>query len=227
MGYTGIFNSSTVGITRFCIPDWKRFAPNQAFKSLVDGKYSRTMITFKGIDDRPSHNFFDGPFSDIFGTSSASVESPNTAAFIATIKALHGGPNDRPEGPNGLPPYELGEINPDGTSVGDRVVSPLHIQLQVTDELFNKIDPKSRNGFRAGIINAVPSGSLLSTMWGQAGPGANFEPIGQIYSASEFVASKYEDEVLFFRHPHKRWVPPYHRARNHGYNFEVKVGFEV
>lgn len=205
-GYTGLYKSTALGIVRLSIVNWKQFAPQIGLKFLVDGKHSRTMLGFKGVADRPSRNFFDGPFSDIFTSNSDSGSAP--PAFIASIAALDGGPNDRPEGPNSLSPYELGEIDPDGTSVGDKVVSPFHVEMRVPDELFNKISPDSKNDFRADIIDAAPAGTLLFTVWGQAGPGAAFEPLGQIYTISNFVASKYADEVLFFRHPHKRWVPP-------------------
>ena len=227
--YTGLFKSGGIGLVRLSLHNMApaSFAPQLAMKIFLDRKASQNFhlnsITNPVPDQFTNRNYFAGPLSNM-------IYAPNTGIGTAAMQGtnmLPGGPTDRPESFLNIGLFEQAGVDSSGVPTADLIVAPLRAVITPNPDLTKAGVANSKNDFRADIINIVPAGTLLYTLSGQLTLNSPMEKIGEIWTQSAFVASQYGDETLFFRHASHRWVPPFHSALHHGYNFDVKLDIAI
>ncbi|OWA51702.1 hypothetical protein BV898_16175 [Hypsibius exemplaris] len=205
-GYTGFFKNGGIGIMRLALDGLSipAFIPTGVFKIYLDGARSINFNLVRNVEGQKSNkNFFQNSFSNVIDRSP--VDDKNVeAAFNATINALSGGPLDRPLNGFTLGLYEQASVNADGSKVRGPIVAPFEGRCKPNPLL--RINPSSTNDFRVDIHNVVKPGMVLYTYWARRTPDSTVEEqIGEIVATSEFVASEYGDQKLFFRQPQRRW----------------------
>ncbi|OWA54098.1 hypothetical protein BV898_18516 [Hypsibius exemplaris] len=202
--YTGIFKSGGIGFARLSLAkeDYENFSPGMALKILIDGQRSQNLQVMWSVDGQGTNkNFFHNRFSNIIPPPTSFALKVLGKAFDKAIDRLPGSSQDRPEGKNNLPLYEQASVTRDGQSV-DRVVAPY--QVDFIPNPAAGWDPANTQDVRVNL-NAIPQGTVLYTVAAKRSPTATEEVIGQLVTTSDFVASDYEDRILFFQHAAKRW----------------------
>jgi hypothetical protein len=215
--YTGVLAPGTVtrGVTRFSLagdPNLIGFTPGMALKFLIDGRPSVNVVAMDSLMGQGrDRNFFSRAFAN-------GVPDPRTevawwdvvnkvkAKAIALVSgtlfraALAQGP-EAPD-PNHLGVDHLAAWNPDGTNVpleardypNDVVFEPSAELVDAWDADFSPSDD-----YRDVLAAIVTPGTVLYTVHA-AREGRALERIGELRATSTFVASKWGDFRLFFRH---------------------------
>ena len=114
----------------------------------------------------------------------------------------------RPEGPGKLPLLEAAQIQADGTHVPPaEVKTPYEIIFEPTKEVQGLFAAHLEGDMRTAL-GALPAGTVLYNVLLTASrePDAERHMAGTITMTSEFLASKFGDEQLFFQHMRHRDV---------------------
>jgi hypothetical protein len=148
-----------------------------------------------------NHDFFQNKFRNIIAEPSSWSLKLLAKAFESARKYLPGTRTDKFESANNLGLYEQASVTPQGEVVKN-VKAPYVVIFSPNRAI--SWSPTSTADVRVNL-NAIPQGSLLYTVSVKRTPTAPEEVIGQLVTTSEFVASKYEDEELFFQHAAKQW----------------------
>jgi hypothetical protein len=157
---------------------------------------------FEGQGD--DGNFFKHPFSNILPPPPPGEPAGHVKTFIECVATLPGGPNNQPESAMNIPVWEQAAVNVNGTNVSGHVVGPYQLIFKPNPAV--GWAPSDKNDFRVNLAK-IPAGSLLYTVYARKTKDAAEEKIAQLITESEFVASTYGDEGLFFKHSRKRWHP--------------------
>lgn len=114
----------------------------------------------------------------------------------------------RPEGPGKLPLLEAARILADGSQVPPaEVKTPYKIIFEPTKEVQGLFAAHLDGDLRTAL-GALPVGTVLYNvlLTGSREPDAERHLAGTITMTSEFLASKFGDEILFFQHMRHRDV---------------------
>ncbi|OQV18155.1 hypothetical protein BV898_07744 [Hypsibius exemplaris] len=211
--YTGVFKSGGTGLVRLSDQQYESyvaFNPSFTMKILLDGVPS---VNFHGMF-RPNvgqdndTNVFKNPMSNIVSLTLGGPKTPNGKGFRGSLLLLPGKPNDQPESIANMGLYEHASVTaPAGTPVNGQVVAPFQITFRPNPDITwngsdTTIDYRQR-------LSLIPPNTVLYTVTVTRRPNSTeHDFIGQLITRSHFVASKYGDEKLAFRHASKRWQPP-------------------
>ncbi|OWA54875.1 hypothetical protein BV898_19267 [Hypsibius exemplaris] len=173
-----------------------------ALKILIDGQRSQNLQVMWSVDGQ-------GPTRTSSTTASPNLFPPPTSFGLKVLgKAFDKAMIDclearriRPEGKNNLPLYEQASVTRDGQSVRQQVVAPY--QVDFIPNPAAGWDSANTQDVRVNL-SAIPQGTVLYMVAAKRSPTATEEVIGQLVTTSDFVASDYEDRILFFQHAAKR-----------------------
>ena len=153
----------------------------------VDGQFS-------------NHNVFFNNISNWICCSTSPLDVP----FQNTIPLISSDPTMRPRDNSTLGLAEQASITSDGNPVAGPLVVPFEATWVPNPAVSTPMN--STNDFRLDLAAAVNPGDLLYNVVGRRTPNSTvWEPIGQVFADSQFVASVYGDMSLFFQHPALPW----------------------
>ena len=209
---TGLWQGANSGLVRLSYATTedkaKNVTPGSGFKFLVNGQRSQNFVAMFSLDGTQNHNFFAETFSNI-------IPAPKNAIlgllgrFFARAAHFIGG----------VYLQDLSSVTENGQAVPEeKVVYPYRIWLEPTQEAQNLKIGENGEDFREGLTK-VPTGSVLYKVFAVIPKNPSDEDgnsrweeinssdyrkgaveVGQYETASEFVASEWADEKLFFQH---------------------------
>lgn len=202
--YTGVFApGKKIGIARFSVAaiDPDNFVPGTVTKILVDGKPSINLFAMNSVDGQgKDFNFFKLPFTNFIPNPVSPVKKFLAAVFREAIDELPGGKCDRPLGEGKLPLFTAALQYVNG-SVEPQPKAPLVYFFQPNSALGWNGDDTTDLRLQLAKIPVQSVLYTISVAISQTGPQ---EVIGKLVLKSQFVASEYEDQILFFNHASKR-----------------------
>jgi hypothetical protein len=200
--YTGIFRPGNYsGIIRSSVGaiDPTNFIPGVAVKVLLDGQPSANMFTLFSLDgQKENFNYFANSFVTTIPDPQSLPLKILSRVFALGLLALPGGASERPESENNSPVYQHAQINEHPAAV----YAPYKVTYIPNPAL--GWDPADRTDFRAKLAE-VPAGVKLWDIAVRRTKTSADEVIGEVILQSEFVASPYQDQTLYFQHPSRRW----------------------
>jgi hypothetical protein len=192
--YTGVFETGGAALLRFSdATGGGKFLPSIALKFMVDGKPSLNYLALPSVlrakgDLRP--------LSSTFSNAAPPAESFDAKlvqkSFQKTANALGG---TRLYGVY-LPLHHLAEMGLDGKAVASAVV-PDRLEFKPTEEA-KRVCGEGVD-FRTGLAK-IPKGTKLFEVFVGEKVDKAVVPFGEVTLDSEWVASPYGDERLFFAH---------------------------
>ncbi|OWA53595.1 hypothetical protein BV898_18016 [Hypsibius exemplaris] len=209
--YTGIFRTGVTGIVRPSIAKLSptNFIPGMGFKALLDGKPSVNFHTLFSLDGQGANrNYFHNNMSSVISPPSSFAVALASKFFEMALILLPGGASKRPEDSNTMTVYEHASVERSGATVpASAVTAPYKIDFVPNKDLgYSESDSAD---FRTRI-GAIAPGTRLYTMvaYGNkadADARQGGEIIGSMVTDSAFLASKYCDEKLHFKHATQPW----------------------
>ncbi len=197
--FTGIFQSGALGLARLSIasPSTSNYIPGMALKLMINGEASTNLVAMYSLDGQGSdRDFFAHSFSTVVALPKSRVLKIGAALFR---KALRRVPN-APENERTIPLTEMASVENDATKAAP-IRAPYRLIFAPTSSVRNEFASAGLDSdFRVGV-QAIRENSVLYTILAVEAPGAEAVQVGQLITESEFVASQYGDEKLYFRHP--------------------------
>ncbi len=192
--FTGLFRSGAIGFVRIgpALPA-KSFTPGMAYKFLFDGRPSANMVVIPDLMGQ-------GDDYNVFARRGSNKLPPFHGLMLGVIKvmflkaSLSLGSTDLEW--DRLPVDAMAAATAEGR-VEEKPCAPYEIVFEPTPEA--QTAPAREPDYRIKL-KAVPAGALLYRISGRRTADAELIPIGGIRSTSEFVASSYGDQRLFFQH---------------------------
>lgn len=189
--FTGLFKSGAIGIARMSLAlPYKKgesFVPGLAVKLLVDGQPSKNIFVMEKLEGQGDDtNYFKSPFTNILPNPTSKSTKVGRWVFERFVEdAIH------------LNVEHVASVTSSGEAVST-VNSPFQLVFKPVDGLALASDSSD---FRVDLAGIKP-GTVLYTVYGKATADENSPvyEIGQLITTSEFVASQYEDETLYFQH---------------------------
>ena len=131
------------------------------------------------------------------------TRNPVQLLFDATLAALPGGLNDRPEDTGNMPLYEQASVRGDGSQVPvGHVVAPYKIEFVPNKLLSYPTDTDKDFRYQFGHIEP---GTIVYQVVLYRTALSEGELVGHLISDSRFVSSHYADNRFFMRHGRRRW----------------------
>ena len=188
--YTGLFQETSVcGLARLSLAGDPRkigYTPGMAIKLFVDGKPSVNLHVMQSLNGQGTdQNFFANDFSN---------RIPRPTGF--TLKLLEAYFATTKRTPTQLPVDHLARVAQDGSEVRDPRVP---YQLIFSPAGGHGIDSATPRDFREELAQ-IPEDAVLYEVWARSAEGAEPRHLGRLVTSSRFVASRWGDEGLFFRH---------------------------
>jgi hypothetical protein len=209
--YTGIFQETAYGVARFSYAGpvlGVGIVPGLGLKFLIDGDHpSENAVVMRMLDPQAHHSVFENAFTNILPVPRLTnlvmrVVKTRFETVVIEGQGLH------------HPMHNLARVHATGTPVGGELRAPYRVIFVPTEEARRVSDPQ--RDFRDDLAQNLPSGATIyeilaldesqETALRAQGIG-NLEAliphgqrIGTITTESEFVASKYGDYRLFFKH---------------------------
>jgi hypothetical protein len=185
--YSGLFRGVPCGLIRLSLatkPAEDSTVPGLAVKFLIDGKPSANFMAMYSLEGQPSYNFFLNNFSNW-------VQKPTSVPLKILASAFALVTSD----PTKVDVNSMSKVKSDGTLVTSAAKGPQQVTLVPNKDLPQESAPHE---VRETFAN-IPSGTVLYRIY-EGGSGTRGTYIGDIVTQSSFVASKFGDENLFFRH---------------------------
>lgn len=189
--YSGIFQSGAVGIARMSLAlpykSGSDFVPGLAVKFFVDGEPSKNVTVMQRLEGQGSNtNYFHGTFTNILPDPSSTATKVGTWAFEVFVEDAIRLLVDH------VASVSSGGIKP------QQARAPY--QLLFAPAIGRSTDENSAD-FRLELAK-IPAGSVLYEIYARDSQAERSEvfKLGQLITESEFVASQYQDEVLYFQH---------------------------
>ncbi len=198
-GFTGIFNSGGIGVARLSLAkqDETNFIPGMGLKILVNEKPSLNFQVMYSLDGQGKNfNFFENSFSNIIAPPKDPALKILAFFFAQAVREIKRKTNDGPRNERNLPLFEAASLNSKGES-SNPVSAPY--QIIFTPNKANRVRPDTVIDFRAHLAD-LTKGTVLYTVSLKKDERAEPVEIGYLELMSPFVASRYQDEVLFFQH---------------------------
>lgn len=189
--YTGIFASGAHGVARLSLAlpfqPGGEFVPGLAVKFLVDGQPSLNVTVMEKLEGQGTDtNYFRAPFSNILPDPEKLGTKFGTFAFERFVEdAIH------------LDVNHLSAVSANGTAV-EKPRAPYQLIFQpAPGQSISSTSPD----FRAELAK-IPAGTSIYEIYGKdtQNAGSAVYKIGELVTSSAFVASAYEDEILYFQH---------------------------
>lgn len=179
--------------------------PGMGLKILLEGEQSVNLVAMNKLESQKEPGFFALPFTNVLPIPNVSGVSQTfqrylKEAFDQAIQGLKDDNNSLDDDQlqsTSLPLTNFAAFNDDGSEVSNPV-APYQIVFYPSGAA-KQSDEEGSDDFRKNV-GSIPDGSFLYTMFVRSHPGANLEPIGDLFLDGEFKASQYGDEVLFFQH---------------------------
>lgn len=187
---SGLLKSGAMGIARLSLagnPNLMGYTPGMGLKLLVDGKPSvnlHVMNSLSGQDD--DQNFFALEFSNIL------PKPPFYLTLLAQAFTRVKSP------PTELNVNGIARVNSSGELVKNENIKNVY-QIVFRPNPALAIASDTQKDFREEL-SQIPSGSTLYSVFTRRHAGSNLVKVGYLVTRSEFVASRYGDENLFFQH---------------------------
>jgi hypothetical protein len=183
---TGIYSQESIGLLRASLtyrPDKRGVAPGLALKMFVDGQMSRDVSFLNSLESQgQNYNFFAKPFSNFVPPAKSSGAKFISWIFRRAAKRT-----------NYISADHLAEINPNGTKVDvNELIAPGKLVLKATSDDTN-LPVLPKRDVRKDLMK-IPAGTTLFEVY------ASNKIIGTIVLESNFIASQFGDDQLFFRH---------------------------
>lgn len=196
--FTGVFKGTEQLLIRFAnakLPVTGFTSPAMSMKFLIDGVRSTNFGVMPGLDDQPDYDVF----RETYTNHPVYPEDKTVQTLLKKFSQASGCPCM-------LGISEAASFNVDGSEVSD-VVSPYEILFKPTAEMpkppvnipINQYDLTTY----IEMAQSIPAGTHLFEVFGFTDTRyRQKEPVkmGDLYSTSEFVTSKFGDNNLSFRH---------------------------
>lgn len=187
-GFTGLFAGAECGLVRLALaakPEFNGNAPGLAAKLFIDGKPSGNLLTLVSLDGQDGFDFFKNEQSNF-------VAPPKNPVLVLIEKGFALVAKD----PARVDVESLARVNSHGsTSAQPHGPEQIFLIPNREDLRFSDESHEVRNDFAR-----IPAGTTLYTVYGRSRGETERIRIGSIVTKSRFVASKYGDAKLFFRH---------------------------
>lgn len=188
--FTGLYEGVDCGLMRVSLatkPDAGGTVPGLAVKLFVDGKPSKNFMAMNALDGQESYNFFQKDFTNWIGDP----ESPVLKIFMQAFKLVSSDPAK-------IDVSFLADTTQDGRVLGsDSVVAAEQIYLEPNRKQLNFSDEAHEVRNDMGTIEA---GTELYKVFARAKGSSQKIEVGAIVLKDRFIASRFGDENLFFRH---------------------------
>jgi hypothetical protein len=183
--YTGMFKGADSCIARLSLaanPSTVAFIPGMAIKCFRDNIDSGNIIAMYQLEGQAkNYNFFANSFSN-------AVKPPTSVTFKVVSKIF-----ERASAcPTHLSLKQFAEADQYGSTVSQPNF-PFRLLMNPTADLQTKFSSEEHE-FRDDLLS-IPAGTVL---WNVVSD--NGTPMGTIETTGPFVASRYVDETLYFRH---------------------------
>ncbi|EIE19287.1 hypothetical protein COCSUDRAFT_58584 [Coccomyxa subellipsoidea C-169] len=206
-GYSGIFKSGGAGLLRLspAKQNFGSFQPGAGLKILISGRPSVNFLIMPTLDGQGNDfNAFRHPYTNVLAPPQDARLRVVAASFAVAVPTLSANAAHRPEDARHLPMLEAAQVQADGTEVPIADVrAPYQIILQPTPEITAAYHVVMQEDMRLSLAQ-IAAGSLLFEVQVRESATAELESIGSIVMESEFLASGFGDEVLFFQHMRHR-----------------------
>ena len=184
--FTGLYRGVSYGLARLSLaakPTADTSVPGIGIKFLVDGKPSLNFVAMYSLDGQPTYNFFANSFTTVISPPSSGVLKILGAAFATAT-----------QDPTKVDTAYLAKVTKEGEAV-EAPVAPISLKLVPNKDLaFDNAPHEVRDD-----LGTIAAGTTLYQVWGITSDNQSIY-IGRIVTTSRFVASKFGDEKLFFRH---------------------------
>lgn len=202
--HTGLFQTGARGLVRLSLAapqiantlGLAPFIPGMGLKLFIDGKESVNLMTMNSLDGQESKNIFSATFTNDLPTPKVEESTKKMfEAFKQTVEELSPGSN-----PLFLNLAHWARINSDGSEVKNPVAphSIVLVPTAMAQESYSCCSSFPKD-FRGRLAN-VDAGTIIYTIYTKATKVGPLVLWGNIITDSEFVASQYGDQSLFFRH---------------------------
>lgn len=187
--YTGLFQGAEHGIIRFSsakAPDSSGVTPGMGVKFFRDGRPSANFVAMYSLDGQPcsDNNFFAHPWKNhISLTDNFGLKLIAAKFWQASYCPLQVGLSDL-------------------SSNGQGNATKFPYQLTFLPLVKSECSCTDYDKCLANLVKNVEVGKPIFEVQATADPGEEPRKIGQIYTTSAFVRSKFGDEELFFKHQH-------------------------
>ncbi|MBI4925967.1 MAG: hypothetical protein HY843_08600 [Bdellovibrio sp.] len=204
--YTGIFKTGAIGIVRLSLAKQEGpFTPGMAIKLLIDGNPSINLHVMHSVDGQEDdRNFFKHDFSNIIPPPVREELKILGIPFHKTVMQI----KDGPESEGNLPLSQAASLDKHGKSISNPV-TPYQIVFTPNEEL--AVDAHILLDFRTYLgkigfdddFDKFKDNTVLYSISVKAKDGP-LQKIGELILKSPFIASPYEDRILFFQHANRR-----------------------
>lgn len=201
--FTGLFASGAkYGFVRFSLakpPSQTHCVPGMGLKLFVDNHQSRNLMAMYSLDEQEGHHIFANPLSNVLEEPAFSLTSYLLKrSFSKALKKL----GDHHGSPLILRTNHMAEIAENGEMI-TAIKAPYRLLFVPTKQAQDLMTDKGlEEGFREQLAgkgnNAILYTILASSL--EDGQESTVYPIGYLRTTSDFVASQYADEQLFFKH---------------------------
>lgn len=187
---SGLLKSGAIGIARLSLagnPNLMGYTPGMGLKLLVDGKPSVNLHVMNSLSGQNNdQNFFALEFSNIL------PKPPFYLSLLAQAFTRVKSP------PTELNINGITQVNSSGEVVeSENIKNVYQIVFRPNPEL--AIASDTQRDFREELAE-IPSGSTLYSVFTRRHESSDLKKVGYLVTRSEFVASRYGDEKLFFQH---------------------------
>ncbi|XP_055327354.1 uncharacterized protein LOC129580719 [Paramacrobiotus metropolitanus] len=208
--YTGVFKAgnNVPGLARLSVAlyDMTNILPGVALKLFITGQPSVNIFAMdneKGLEGQGSNrNFFAKNFSNWIPSPSPNNEFLQNLgkSFHQAISTLPGGACGRPLDENKLPLMQHAMVEPNGQNASN-AKAPLILTFAPNQAI--ALSPTDSTDFRESLAK-IPVNTMLYQIYAKTAQNGRDEMIGQLILNSQFVASDWGDNKLFFQHSGKR-----------------------
>ena len=190
--FTGLFSSGADGLARFSYatkPAQDSSIQGMAIKLFAEGQASRNIMAMHSLDPQADSRFFQLDYSNKVPAPSSWLAWPLVWAFDLSIKWAGLSGQSRH-----LPVDHFASHQSDG-SPAENSKWPSLLEFKATDQskTFMPLQHNKKD-FRQQLSESESQGTILYEVYGDG------VHIASLQATSQFVASKFGDEALFFEH---------------------------
>lgn len=191
--YTGVFRTGGVGLARLSLagdPNLLGFTPGMGLKILVNGNPSVNLQVMYSLDGQ-------GEDRDFFANSFSNEIAAPTSLLLKPLAFLFSLVNDPP---TYLSVDHYAAMNSKGQTIKNPK-APYALRFQPHADVIGRFAKDSADDFRMQLAE-LPQGTVLYEIWATPkDPNESSEElIGELILTSQFIASEYQDQKLFFQH---------------------------
>lgn len=188
-GYSGIFLGAKT-LLRLSHGFPGAIVPGIGVKYFIDGRESVNTVSNHNLDGENNTDFFTRThLTNILPMPKNPLLLPAMLHFAFLAK----------KGPLHIPIENLAAHDQFGNAT-DESMRPYQIFYVPHAAVKGRIPTDSKNDFRKDLIDNIPQGTPLYDVYVTDTPDGDRTKVGTLVTTSDFVASQFGDEQLFFRH---------------------------